>query len=327
MVRYIASSCWSSPMGECFSLPKVGKSTFSQPSYYLLTFILQSANFVPFFYITFGLSLQRRQISLGTLYWFTTSCLLAVPLIFEFALDTVVSAVYSSYLNNVLEHRFGHSMLLLSLALPAIIVVSDSRNSHFDFLFGSCFIDCCQILAVSAIYGKLQVFGKTEWGMKKALTITVLFLGAQLSSNFGIGLCSGEKGNADNEHCPQQVVGVWLSIAFLVLCLAFHVWFSRSVLHDLYAVCFQKPHESLSITSNQYTCCVLIVILIAYFLARILTFVSLLSSACGLEATLNAKIATHIALTLCGAILPGRMIRRGMVALKVSILNILLVPY
>ncbi len=280
--------------------------------YYSIALIVNLTNFVPGVYSRYHLDLLNQPISVKPMYWLSVSCILSIPLIFEFVLDAVVSVLYPIFNHNILEHRFGHSMLLLSLAMPALIVIGVRYQPEADLLFASCYVDCCQALAIFAIYGKLQTFGPQEWGFFNSFGIAILFLAAQMSVNFGIGRCG------DDINCQIDENSILISVLFLTVCLILHVWYSRRILYDLYAVFMKKQHESLSFSSNQHTCLVLTLILCGYFSSRILLSLGYLRSKHSLQDVLSVHIAVHVALALCAAILPGRMIRRGMVALKVS---------
>ncbi len=280
--------------------------------YYIVLLVVNLVNFVPGVYSRYSLKLQNQPISNKPLYWMSASAILSVPLIFEFILDTIVSVFYPVYHHNILEHRFGHSMLLLSLALPAIAVFAAPYQPEVDLLFASCLVNCCQALAIFAIYGKLQVFGQGDWNFFNSMGVVLLYLAAQLAINFGIGKCG------NNPTCYIPSLNSTISILFLVVCLVLHVWFSRRFLYDLYAIFMKKKHEAISFSSNQYTCLVLILILCGYLISKILLAIGNLRNSHSLQEVLTVHIAVHLALALCAAVLPGRMIRRGMVALKVS---------
>ncbi len=281
--------------------------------YYAMAILLAYANFVPTHFTKESLHKKSPAISLEVQYWFSGSCILSIPLIFEFVLDFFVSLLYPVFHQNILEHKFGHSFLLLSLALPAILVFSIHSLSEMDSLFGSCFIDCCQALAIFSIYGKLQIFSLGEWNIRNTTIISMIFLGANMFINFAVGECGEES------HQQLNQLNVFMALLLTIVCVLLHSWFSRHALHDLYACTFRKKsQESISFTSNQYTCLVLILILYGYFLCRMFFYVDYLGKPRGLQSVLTSHLVLQIVLAVCAAVLPGRMIRRGMVTLKVS---------
>ncbi len=290
--------------------------------YYCFAIPLTLGNFVPELFSRYEVNdFQFDEIPQNIWYWLAASCVLSIPLIFEFCLDTVVSAMYPIYNHNIVEHRFGHAFLLVSLFLPIIPALAFEKSMEVNQNFSRCFICSCQALTLTAIFGKLQVFGQAEWNAINSGMCLVAYVISQLALNFSFTLLS----EGDEELNYDALV---VATTFSLLSVLLVVWFARRTVTDMYLLVFRE-HEAISFSSNQYTCVVLLSIVFLYALTTFLSiatgYLQYCSDSDEVQHVWQVEIGIHVALSLCGAILPGRMIRRGMVALKVRMSTVFLV--
>jgi hypothetical protein len=275
--------------------------------YYCLAFLLQFINFIP------GIvnkTVDHRHIPWDALYLFMASTILSIPPLVELALDIAVKAIFKIQHPQMLEHNFGHAVLLLSLSLPIILVIG-ALKEVFDPLFANCFIDCCQGIAVTAIYGKLQVFSTGRWTIKMVFIILAVLTLGQVSLNQGVSSCRNET------DCKIPQGNVAMSIFLTLLCLIFHVIFSRKYLKEFYRLVF-TPRGSTFFNTNNITCIILIFIVIIYLALRIVLQCGYLRRhKDSMSKVLIARICVHMFLASVAAILPARMVRSMLITMKV----------
>eukprot|EP01034_Spumella_vulgaris_P027842 gene27842-34623_t len=184
----------------------------------------------------------------------------------------------------------------------------DGEVYKYNELFCSSFIDCCLGITVSAIYGKLLVFGERHWNIRRVMPILILFTVSQTMINQGITQCAEE----DRTNCQLSQPSYNTSIALSVACLVLHVSNSRMCLLEVYRLLFVSK-DSTFFTANNTTSVILIFILIGYFVVRIAaqsTFTHNSTDA------LVARTGMHIMLACLASILPARMIRGMLVTMK-----------
>ncbi len=240
--------------------------------------------------------------------WILSCCILSIPLFIEFILDTIAAATNPIYYQHILEHRFGHVLILFSLCLPAVLLGPLSREFHFDPLLCHCVLSFCEALSVSAVFGKLQVFGLGKcWKAWNSLVIFILFVVTQLVLNFEM-----------NDKSMPNLLARNLSAAVGFVRLFLLIWFARGHFVELIALLFHKNQRN-PVNSNKYRAFAFLGLILLYFLARLIANIYFLSiSSSNLERSLINRIAMLMMLSVGSAVIPGRMIRRGVVALKVG---------
>ncbi len=281
--------------------------------YYVIAFLLTLVNFAPIFYNhninneTNFEHEENEQIPWSLIYWFVSSCVLSIPLILEFSLDTAVSVMYPIYYHNMLEHRFGQSLLLFSLFIPIILVIM-VLHAASDLNLLTCYslVSFCESLAFTAIFGILQVFGQGEcWKILNSLLVLVVFVLAQQMLMMQ---------TTDRLEYSGMIAALTLFLLSLVLVFSF----ARKNFTELYGI-FSGSQQGAAapINSNKYKCLVLLVLLCVYLTARVWLVIGLITVDTDLSDVIGAQMALFLMLAVGGAVLPGWMIRRGIVALKV----------
>ena len=296
---------------------KIVSKAKNQFFYHFITSVLNYANLLPSIYTSIK-NIGSPSMDSTSIGWFAACFVLVIPLVFEYLLDVAVSTAYPMYYRNIEGSRFGHALILFSLFMPLFVLLGLSNNDHTkraNMLFGLCFICLCRSVATSAIFGKLQVFGHGNWNMTNTMLILLTCLGSQLFYNFGYVQCGETIG------CTPQRNYVIISFFFSLTTLFLHIYFSRKTVYVVLCACFRKKDpKAVPLTANEYTCCVLLGIAMFDFTIRMLTMLALVFIAGAPSGVLAFQIFMHVFVALMAVVLPGRMIRRGMVALKVSLL-------
>ncbi len=276
--------------------------------YYIIALSLSALNFAPIINRDINSAwnsyYQKEKIPKSLSYWFLSSFVLSIPLILEFILDTFASKMHSTYYLNVLDHRFGQALLLFSLSLP-VVLLFDIPSDH-DTLLCRCLLSFCESLAISAIFGKLQVFSQGRcWKAWNSCLVITLFLVAQVSLNFESEEMSSFSG---------LLISFMLAMARLMLVL----WFAREHLTEMLSLLRNRKFHA-TVTANKYKSFVLLVLMFVYLIARLLLLVYFMfTSGPDLEQTVVVRLSLLIIISVGGCVLPGRMFRRGVVVLKVS---------
>ncbi len=283
--------------------------------FYTIAVILNVANFIPTINSTIN-DIESPDIAIDCLIWYQYCFVLSIPMMVEYVLDLLVYFKNPDFYQNITDHRFGHGLLLLSMALPLVIVCVEPPGAHHvDFTFSVCFVEALCALALTAIYGKLQVYSDGAWKARSSLFIISLLLVSQLVLNFAVGDCQTDV-DCLNGVSDSEVKG---SITFAAAALVAHLICARKeIYHLLSYLCDRCPEAT--ITSNQYTCSILIFSVATYLLVRVILLSVYLASDYPMNTLEVTQIAMHMAFTLSAAVLPGRMINRGMGALKVRTL-------
>jgi hypothetical protein len=285
---------------------KLRKTTHNMIIYYSIAFSLQIINFIPGLIKTKSFT-HNSKIPSPVLFLFAISCVLSVPPLFESCVDTFVTIIYQVHHPNIVEHNFGHNLLLISLLLPVVLVIGEfaEDNSQYNLLFASCFIDSCLGITVSAIYGKLQVFGDTRWDMSKVMPILVVFTVGQTLLNQGLSTCS------DDISCQLPYNMVITSLALSIACLLLHLYHGRTCLLEVYHMLVS---ESAFFNTDNTTSVILVLILLGYFMVRIVVQANFQHNT---ASAILARTGMHILLACLASILPARMVRSMLVTMKV----------
>ena len=277
-------------------------TNFALTRYYLIALTLISTNFLPF--ILYQLSHKEKEFAPSNylVYWFLSCCVISIPLILEFSVDTVVSAIYPIYFHKILEHRFGHALLLLSLSLPVILCTIDFED---DLLFCRCLMGYCEALALTAVFGKLQVFGKNEcWKTWNSLVILALYVAGRLVLTFS---------NSESQRDMHNATIASMVIA--IVRMSTTTWFCRVHVHDLLDF-WKETKSQRTINTLKFKYFVLLVILLLYMFVRMCIAIYFVVTSPSLEKRIVVQVVLHMCLAVGTTVLPGRMVKRGMVALQ-----------
>ncbi len=233
-----------------------------------------------------------------------SSFVLAIPLVLEFIMDIASAAMYPIYYGNILEHRFGHILLLLSLVLPIILFAVIANKNEIDVLLANCFISFCECLALTALFGKLQIFGLGEcWKSWNSSIIVFLVFFVQLLANF-------------QSTVVDRYIARWISFVLGITRILLVVWFGLPHFVEINDV---LRRQKRNVSTNKFQCLMLMTLVFLYMLSRLFVNVYFLSTeAADISQILIVRISLLMLCAVGGAVLPGRMIRRGVVTLKVS---------
>ncbi len=234
--------------------------------FYFIGITIMVSNIIPIFTASKSEidSITRSERDWQTVYYFTSSFVLSVPLLIEFTLDFIVLACYPVYGRNVFEHKFGHFLVLISLTLPLVVVLSTISSEDqlvFNPLFDKCFVNGCQSLAITGIFGTLQYIDKANWQLTNSLTVILLFFGSQAAVNFAVTDCAGPN------DCHLRVEALVPSLVCAILALLVHMLSSRRYFLALYRVAVGEGRAHYS--TDQYTSSILVTMVALYLSVRL----------------------------------------------------------
>ncbi len=164
---------------------------------------------------------------------------------------------------------------------------------------------------MTAVFGKLQVFDQRKyWKTWNSLLIVMLFVATQLLMNFQVQ----QKVTAGQSVEIRSAVAYSLSVTRLLLI----VWFGRMQYKDLW-MHLTKRKNGAPMPNDKYKSMVLLVLVTVYTLVRVLTRSYYMGDHKALkgDAVIIVRMVMLMFLALGGAVLPGRMIRKGLIAMKV----------
>jgi hypothetical protein len=269
--------------------------------YYTSAIVLALANFIPGIIAT-KIGIQSPDPTEYVQLAFYTSFILSLPLILGFGLDFAARVFYPNYYQNVLEHNIGHVLLITSLAVPGVLALN---SSGINAVFGSCLVECCQLVAISAIFGKLQVFSGGHWRLFNTVPMLAMVSAAQILFGNAVIRCQGES--------TKFIVS---SILLLAVCLMLHVFTAQKYFCELHKFFFSRE-GSRFFDTNHTGCMILVLLLMAYFMFRIIMMCrGLQHGFLSINDTLLTRVITHMFIATFAAMLPGRMVLRMLMAMK-----------
>lgn len=290
--------------------PAYGRNIKEHPTqrlyalYYLIAFFLCLANLVPILFAKAHFS----DLSSETVDLLHICYLVSIPLLFEFILDSIAAKFQALSPLKDLEHRFGHGLLLLSLFLVVFVVPFEIENDSV-IVVNSVF-SLLQTLVIVGVFGKLLAHGNGHWSIVGCWSVVVLFVLSKIFSEFGIFL-----GKVSSEF-----VFVALSLVCMILCFLVHIYLGKKLFVQ-YLAC-RMGYTAINCESSSgiddIVCCILQGIVSLYLLVSIFALAVFLSWRYPVDTYTNVEILKQLILALCAAILPGRMIRRSFILLKVS---------
>ncbi len=278
------------------------------PRYYACAFFVCCVNFIPSF-VRSKHGHSDDPIYYTAILWFCASFVLSLPLLVEFLLDMLAKATHPTvYNHHILDHSMGHGLLIASLFSSAIIVFGFNGT-----LFSHCFVLACQMLALTAIFGKLQVLGERNWRPLNVFPILLVFTGSQVLLTGSIVECLHD----GETQCEVRHDLYIASVVLAVVAFLLHLNVSRSYRQELYKALFTKEGSDF-FTTNRFSCLMLVSIVTVYMVVRMgVLYQHLGDFKIDLHELLQSHIVTQNVLASMAAILPGRMIRRMLILMKV----------
>lgn len=270
----------------------------------MVSFIICMLNFLP---LIVNSDLQSKACMARRTEDFLNICyLLSIPLLFEFSLDTIAAQFHTLSQLNGLEHRFGHALLLVSMFLSVIFVNIDDVSGFIV----NCFFSALQSLVITAVFGKLMYHGDNHWSKAGSWSVLALFVFSEICTHFGMLYHGHDK--------EAYTICIALSFLFMILCLIVHFVLRMKFLASLLNLKLGFTPPVLK-TADDIVCMILQVIIVIYLVCSICSNGAFLLGSYDMEVYTNAEIIKQIVLALCAAILPGRMIRRSFLLLKVCV--------
>lgn len=232
-----------------------------------------------------------------------------VPLAVEYILDTLVIFSYP-YLEDSphnLEDPLGHGMVLLSL-LP---------SSHFPlWIFGDgisytvkdCLIGFSHAMVVCGVLGKLQNFAGDIWDFKECVAVMTLFIFSQL------GLIFGHKPDTMTEYYEPAVMLVCILRASAFLMFLYSC-------RNIFQLSYEKTTSIHALINSKIYFCSILSFGLSLFLCFsmglfVYTYIYLHSN---ITVNISAyRISILLFTVFFAAILPARIIRRGVTAMEHS---------
>lgn len=271
--------------------------------YYCVAIILCLLNFLPI--VVKDQMVSKACMAKNTENLLNVCYFLSIPLLIEFILDTVASQFQTLNQLNGLEHRIGHGLLLVSMFLAVIIVNVGEVNS---FLV-NCFFSALQTLVLTAMFGKLQYHSNNHWNKIRCWCILSLFVFSEICTHWGMLYHGHDK--------QAYTICIALSFVFLILCLVAMSALRKNFLAYFLHLKLGKYVPPVPKTADDIVCLILQAIIMLYLVCSISANGAFLIGSYDKEGYTNMEIIKQIVLALSAAILPGRMIRRSFLLLKV----------
>lgn len=240
--------------------------------------------------------------------WRTVCTSIFVPIAIEYILDIIVSYIYPTVHEaaHALEDKVGHGLIILSLVPTSHIPFWLMGNNACHNRDG--FVSFAHAMIVCGVLGKLETFSSDVWHPSDAILIMTLFLSAQMSLLLGITFEDGMIGYTRLSLQLGAFLKFLSAVAFLTSSRNIQL-----VFHEI------KKQQSIFFTTRKYLCLMLFIGL-SLFLIRTTVFLytTLLAWPKVGEAT-STRIITHVIAVIVTAVLPGRIMRRGLQAAEQTI--------
>jgi hypothetical protein len=229
-----------------------------------------------------------------------------IILALEHGLDSLVSWFGDSKKFSVedaagepMEHWSGQSILILSLfPLACTFHVGESSDMRLAF------IAIGQSVAVCGLLGKLHKFAPDTWTLPHVLTMLYAFLAARLLGLASIMDCSQDTWLVIFFSRSSQVV-MGLYMAYLFYCVV-------SIVADISMP--QTTDAWFDLLINKNCLCFILVSGMMLFLSSHMLMLSM--PPLNKEMRIGIEVLLHTGFVILTAVLPGRVIRRGLVVLK-----------
>ena len=269
-------------------------------AFYFVAFFISCLNFIPLAYHEMEHENSANSVEVKTFQlWLIIGLVVSIPLILEFFADVVVSGLNTDCVQNIVEHRFGHGLLLACLSLPSLLLMNGA--ALWGEIGNACFCSMCQALAVSAVLAKLQIFTHV-YGcfLKFTLMISILVISQVILKIRDI---------------RKTIEWTCLAVIFSFIPVLMSLILSRGLYYRLLLSRLKTEPGSI-FSAAIYKILVLKFVFFLYLLTRlILTVISVWSDT---KANHNMwGIVIRVVFVVLAVVLPGRCLRRGIVQMKV----------
>lgn len=270
-------------------------------AFYLTTLVISLVNLVP---IIVGTNSYAWNVSVSPSLWIVlvVSALMTLPLIAEFLLDVVVTNFYSVNELQLVEHRFGQILLLVSLFLPGLVNVFRQ-----NVLLDACLVSICQAFSVISVYGTLLASKCSKWELLQSLSVSCVFIASQIGMLFSFVHC-------DMNECQVNPVSVKVSLFLTALCLVMHVFFSRRFLLEV--INARAEGKSMNWATDDVVGVVFQTILFVYYVVNIVLLAGTLRSGTTVDYIMMVKAIKQLVLGFTAIIIPGRIIRNNFIQIR-----------
>lgn len=275
--------------------------------YYCVAFLLCVVNFIP---LMVEVPSSRAKVAANTENFLNVCYLLSIPLLFEFTLDTIASQFQALSVLKELEHRFGHGLLLISLFLVVFLVPGNFFDQLSAFVV-NCVFAMLQTLVITGMYGKLLAHGNGHWTVRGSWAVILFFVLSELCTRFGMIYHS--RSDLSYTLCAS------FALAYMVICFLIHWYLRKKFLAHYLGIKIGSSVPAGPSGIDDIVCFILQGIITVYLLVSICVLCLFLVSGYDLEKYTNVEILKQLVLALCASILPGRMIRRSFILLRVSV--------
>jgi hypothetical protein len=241
--------------------------------------------------------------------WRIVCTSIACPLLIEYGLDLLVTFVYPTINEtHVLEDRLGHGILIASLIPLSYVPYWIFGNSFCLIRDG--LVSISHTMVVCGVLGKLETFSKDIWHESDAIAVLTIFVIAQLCLVLGMQV----------EHGLVTYQRWSLIITCILKFISVAIFFRSSQNIPLVFQEITKEESNFFIT-RKYLCSILFI-----GLSFFLMICSLLTcQACyrlDMEPIMDMetiRIVVQLVTIIVTAVLPGRIIRRGLQAVEKTI--------
>jgi hypothetical protein len=246
-----------------------------------------------------------NKLSTSTINLFVACFVVTTPLLFEFVTDWFLSHVDPVNKTTVKEQKAGQFTLLLSLSVPLVLVFVSEYNDFNTEVTTKCVTSFCHGLAVCTIYGQLRRFNSIIWNLWEVLLSFALYVLSQVLFTFGQVT---HKSESTSYIC-------WLALTFSVLNCGIHLWIGKKYFIDLHS---EKMRNSTD--SDSYFCVALNTILSTYLITRTVLILVVVCADKAIQYSVHVKMVILVILVVVATVVPDRMMRRGLMTIKVIIL-------
>lgn len=240
--------------------------------------------------------------------WRTVCTSIFIPMAIEHILDIIVSYLYPTVHEaaHVLEDKLGHALIILSLVPASYIPFWIMGNSACHNRDG--FVSFAHAMIVCGVLGKLETFSNDVWHPSDAILVMTLFLLAQMSLLMGITFEDGMPGYTRLSLQLGVFFKFFSAIAFLTS--------SRNIQLVFREI---KKEQAIFFTTRKYLCSMLFIGLSLFLIRSTIFLYTTLMAWPDVREAAPTRIATQVIAVIVTALLPGRIMRRGLQAAEQTI--------
>lgn len=253
--------------------------------------------------------------------WRVSCTAVLVPLLLESTLDLVVNFFFSHLREDNtkvvkrLEDPFGHILIICSL-IPSSYIPLWIMGNH-ACISRDTFVSFGHTVAMYGIVGKLQSFSSDLWASTSALWFVLLFASSQIAMIMGL-------------QREDDVIGYdekTLQIGTTLKLIAFVTFLTTSFRIPLNILFHSKEDVTQNSTSHffvtrSYLCGILWISVVIFFIQTIHFGLHNMDAYNEMQHDYDIwsfRVKAHIFLVVLTAVLPGRIIRRGLAAMEKNI--------